>query len=92
MNMYPQNDFLKGQIVGRLFGSNTTSTSDSLTAFYAEQRAIPFLYILQESLMEKLPLGHLSKSTGHGAMWLTVQEEIKVPLFLPIRLIFRRRI
>ena len=42
MNMYPQNDFLKGQIVGRLFGSNTTSTSDSLTAFYAEQRAIPF--------------------------------------------------
>lgn len=42
MNMYPQNDFLKGQIVGRLFGSNTTSTSDSLTAFYVEQRAIPF--------------------------------------------------
>jgi len=42
MNMYPKNDFLKGQIVGRLFGSNTTTTSDSLTAFYSEQRALPF--------------------------------------------------
>lgn len=42
MNMYPENDFLKGQIVGRLFGGNTTTTSDSLRAMYAEQRAIPF--------------------------------------------------
>ena len=41
-NYFPQNDLLKGQIVGRLFGGNTTNTSDSLTAFYAEQRAIPF--------------------------------------------------
>lgn len=42
MNMAPENDFLKGQIVGRLFGSNTTTTSKDFKARYAEQRAIPF--------------------------------------------------
>ncbi len=42
MNMAPENDFLKGQIVGRLFGANTTTTSNDFTALYAEQRAIPF--------------------------------------------------
>jgi len=42
MNMAPENDFLKGQIVGRLFGSNTTTTSKAIKALYAEQRAIPF--------------------------------------------------
>ena len=42
MNMYPENDFLKGQIVGRLFGGNTTTTSKKIQALYAEQRAIPF--------------------------------------------------
>lgn len=42
MNMYPSNDFLKGQIVGRLFGANTTTTSKEIRALYAEQRAIPF--------------------------------------------------
>ena len=41
-NWFPANDFLKGQIVGRLFGSNTTGTSDSIRGFYAEQRLLPF--------------------------------------------------
>jgi hypothetical protein len=41
-NIYPTNDFLKGQIIGRLYGQNTTTTSDSLTAFYGEQRLLPF--------------------------------------------------
>ncbi len=42
-NVYAQNDFLKGQVVGRLFGANTTRTSDTLTSQYFEQRLIPFL-------------------------------------------------
>lgn len=41
-NFYPQNDFLRGQIIGRLFGANTTVTSDSLRAGYFEQRILPF--------------------------------------------------
>lgn len=48
-NMYARNEFLKGQVVGRLFGANTTSTSDSLTSMYFEQRIIPF-FIYQPKL------------------------------------------
>jgi len=44
-NIYPENDFLKGQVVGRLFGGNTTKTSNELTSAYIEQRLIPFLFI-----------------------------------------------
>lgn len=39
-NMAPTNEFLKGQVVGRLFGGNTTETSKA-TSSYAEQRFIP---------------------------------------------------
>ncbi|MFN8428549.1 MAG: hypothetical protein U0V04_01085 [Spirosomataceae bacterium] len=48
-NMYPENDFLKGQIVGRLFGGNTSKTSNTKTSAYVEQRLIPF-FIYQPSL------------------------------------------
>ncbi len=48
-NVYAQNDFLKGQVVGRLFGANTTKTSDTLTSRYSEQRLIPF-FIYQPKL------------------------------------------
>jgi hypothetical protein len=41
-NFYPTSEFLRGQVVGRLFGRNTTTTSDSLTSAYIEQRFIPF--------------------------------------------------
>ena len=41
-NIYPENDFLKGQVVGRLFGGNTTKTSNEHTSAYIEQRLIPF--------------------------------------------------
>jgi hypothetical protein len=48
-NIYPENDFLKGQVVGRLFGANTTKTSKTNTSAYIEQRLIPF-FIYQPSL------------------------------------------
>jgi len=41
-NMYPENSLLKGQVVGRLFGANSTRTSDSLASGYVEQRILPF--------------------------------------------------
>jgi len=41
-NMYPENSLLKGQVVGRLFGANSTRTSDSLVSGYVEQRILPF--------------------------------------------------
>jgi hypothetical protein len=48
-NMYPTNDFLRGQIIGRLYGQNTTTTTDTLTPFYFEQRLLPF-FIYQPKL------------------------------------------
>jgi hypothetical protein len=41
-NVFPTNDFLKGQIIGRLYGQNTTTTTDSLSPAYFEQRILPF--------------------------------------------------
>lgn len=40
-NTYPTNDFLKGQIVGRLFGGNTTKTGGD--SRFTEQRFIPII-------------------------------------------------
>ncbi|MCB0556650.1 MAG: hypothetical protein KDD02_24100, partial [Phaeodactylibacter sp.] len=48
-NIYPTNDFLKGQVIGRLYGQNTTTTSDTVTASYFEQRILPF-FIYQPKL------------------------------------------
>ncbi len=39
-NIAPTNEFLKGQVVGRLFGGNTTFTSKQRSS-YSEQRFIP---------------------------------------------------
>lgn len=41
-NVYPTSDFLKGQVVGRLFGPNTSTTSAENRPFYLEQRLLPF--------------------------------------------------
>lgn len=40
-NTYPTNEFLKGQIVGRLFGGNTTKTGSDTR--FSEQRFIPII-------------------------------------------------
>ncbi len=50
-NFYPQNDFLRGQVLGRMFGRNTVMTSDTVTNGYIEQRLIPF-FIYQPSLFD----------------------------------------
>lgn len=41
-NIATTNEFLKGQVVGRLFGGNTTRTSKA-TSNYAEQRFMPMI-------------------------------------------------
>ena len=41
-NVYARSEFMKGQVVGRLFGGNTTTTTDSIVSRYAEQRLLPF--------------------------------------------------
>lgn len=48
-NMYPQSSLFNGQLVGRLFGQNSSTTSDSLISNYVEQRLIPF-FIYQPRL------------------------------------------
>lgn len=48
-NFFATNDFLKGQVVGRLYGRNTTNSSDTVTTFYFEQRFLPF-FIYQPHL------------------------------------------
>jgi hypothetical protein len=50
-NVYPTNDFLKGQVIGRLYGQNTTTTSDTVSASYFEQRILPF-FIYQPKLFD----------------------------------------
>lgn len=41
-NFSTENEFVKGQFVGRLFGANTTNTSSTKIARYFEQRTLPF--------------------------------------------------
>lgn len=48
-DIHPENDFLKGQVVGRLFGANTSTTSKEHTSAYVEQRILPF-FIYQPHL------------------------------------------
>ncbi|HWB76007.1 MAG TPA: hypothetical protein VG755_13655 [Nannocystaceae bacterium] len=50
-NVSPQNDLFKGQIVGRLFGPNTTTTSKD-RAVFLEQRLIPF-FIAEPKLLDR---------------------------------------
>lgn len=40
-NIAPVNELLQGQVIGRLFGPNSTRTGS--TAFYTEQRFVPYL-------------------------------------------------
>ncbi len=48
-NFFPENTLLKGQVIGRLFGQNTTNTSNDKITMYAEQRLLPF-FIYQPKL------------------------------------------
>lgn len=50
-NVSPANDIFKGQVVGRLFGPNTTTTSKD-RAFFMEQRFIPF-FVYEPKLLSR---------------------------------------
>jgi hypothetical protein len=41
-NIAPVNELLQGQVIGRLFGPNTTETVEN-AAFYTEQRFVPYV-------------------------------------------------
>jgi hypothetical protein len=41
-NVAPSNDLLQGQVIGRLFGTNSTFTTPR-TALYTEQRFVPYM-------------------------------------------------
>jgi hypothetical protein len=49
-NIYAKNELLKGQVVGRLYGRNTTTTGTAEN-FYFEQRLLPF-FIYQPKLFD----------------------------------------
>jgi hypothetical protein len=53
-NIAPENEFLRGQIIGRLFGPNSTSTFPQ-TAFYGEGRFVP-LFVYRPSLLDGLAI------------------------------------
>jgi len=49
-NITPQNEVLQGQVIGRLFGTNSTSTVDRIS-FYTEQRFVP-LFVYRPSILD----------------------------------------
>lgn len=49
-NVTPTNDILQGQVIGRLFGPNSTNTVPR-TALYGEQRFVPF-FIYKPSILD----------------------------------------
>ncbi len=49
-NITPTNDILQGQVIGRLFGQNSTNTVPQ-TALYAEQRFVP-MFIYKPSILD----------------------------------------
>ncbi|MBA4252074.1 MAG: hypothetical protein C0425_01580 [Chlorobiaceae bacterium] len=49
-NIAPTNELLRGQIIGRLFGPNTTNT-DEKTSSYMEQRFVP-MFIYTPSILD----------------------------------------
>lgn len=50
-NYYPTNAFFQGQVIGRMFGRNTSRTTDTLTSKFVEQRLLPF-FIYTPKLMD----------------------------------------
>ena len=55
-NIFPDTDLNTGQVMGRLFGANTTRTSNYYTSAYIEQRLIPFFIYSPAKLKGKATL------------------------------------
>lgn len=50
-NVTPTNDVLQGQVIGRMFGPNSTETVDR-AAFYTEQRFVP-MFIYRPAILDQ---------------------------------------
>ncbi|MEO1266476.1 MAG: hypothetical protein AAFX99_00165, partial [Myxococcota bacterium] len=49
-NVAPENDLFRGQTVGRLFGPNTTRSSEDERSYFVEQRLLPFIIVTPDVL------------------------------------------
>ena len=54
-NIYPENGMLNGQLIGRLFGPNTSTTTAEDRSLFFEQRIIPF-FVYEPQILDGFAL------------------------------------
>ena len=80
-NVYPENDFLKGQTVGRLFGGNTTTTSNESSERLCRATHYP-VFIYKPNLFNgKAILRAAFEIDWTWVTWLTASAATSVEVF-----------